>query len=1057
MPFIYDEDKALLKVDDSQFAKGSKTGLLENYEASRDNLRAVDNSDANFNNLKSNYDEIVTYLQEEGHTNFQNPLDVNLEDLAKFPAATTTLPIVTSEAAKAYKYYSPSQDVFWTELAKLYDENPKIRVNLEKRGLGSKDDLINKSLEGARKTFENYADVSSRRTGWGVVGDILGTVKAFTEDPLMVLTSPASFAYNVPKAIIPAVAKTASREAIIAGTTEAAVQFGFASGYREKAGLPNEIEILGKKVPISVVNTTLATVGGGVLAGSFMGLGKGTPLAIQKFRKEFNKLPDFKVLQVFEKLKIKNPVELSTEDSTVFQSPFKDDLKNNKIFNQEVKQAEEAIAFEEKIPLKTTEAEPSKQSLEEIPVKYELVDPDQIDFDPVNFQYKTRGDEKGITDKLKGITTWDQPSSGTVMIYEFANGKRAIVDGHQRLGLAKRLKTDATGNKIMLQSIVFREIDGVSPKAAKYKGLISNLSNNTGTPEDAATVLRSEYGVNWEKIKATLPPRTSLVQNTQGLIKLSDEAWGMVRNGKYNVKLAARIGAVIEDKDLHAKVLQQLSGKKFNSLTELNLTLNQINTLPKTITKQETLFGEEFFAESLFVERSKLLNWAAKNLKQKSLAFKSIVQNEDTLAGAGNKLNKEGNLDEKTKYDIILGRLESVALTPGQLSDDLTRAAQLLKNGDKAAAEQSLLDSIEVAAREGTFNKLEFSGPARAVEAEDARQALAETQPKEKIVLYDKVEESNSSITNDLFGDESLKSIKSLVDNGKEVNTVPAANLRSGSQVVPVQRTETSLSSTVFAKDTAEPPSFLGDTTKVVGDTNSINNGRIYHKFNNYNDIVNAANEALPELNKVLDFFKKKYGAIISSNLKEASKLKRKLNLTSLGIESISDVVRGRISVKSVKEMFDVIDELKQNLKVIEVDNFIKEGRNGYRAVHIQVLNKNGLSAEIQIRHKDLDGLAGQAHKVRDQLKTATPTTKEVSDLIRKQKELEKQMNNKWNEIREKEYFNRESADNLDRVVADGLDFADDGTSKLVYQNNKESLQEISEIDNLLERLKDCK
>ena len=1055
MSFVYDEEKSLLKVNEDQLARGTKTNFIENYEASKESLLKSNNSDARYNNLQKNYDEIVTYLQDQGHSDMENPLSLSMIDFADTPTNFTNAPIM-SQAVKAKKYYT-SQNEFWDKLENIYAENPKIKIGLQKRGLATKDDIIQKSLGDAKDAFNNYNDIASRQSFWGAIGDFAGSFTAILQDPAIAVTLPFSTAYSIPKATLPAIAKVAGRESIIAGASEALVQYGFANDYREEAEIPNEIEILGKKVPVALVNTVMASVGGGVLSGAFTGLSKGTPQAIAKFRKEYSKLSDKQIFSIFNKLKIKKPLDVTEEDLTVYQSPFKDEPKNEKIFQQEVRQAEKALMDEEKIPLKVTEAEPSKQSLNEIPVKYELVDPDQIEFDPTNFQYKTRGDEKGITDKLKGITEWDQASSGTVMIYEFANGKRAIVDGHQRLGLAKRLKTDSAGNKIALQSIVFREVDGVSPKAAKYKGLLSNLSNNTGTPEDAATVLRSEYGVNWEKIKATLPPRTSLVKNTQGLIQLSDEAWGMIRNGQYSITLAARIGTIIKDKMLHAKVLQQLAGKKFTSATELELTLNQINNLPTTVTKQETLFGEEFFAESLFVERSKLLTWAAKNIKQKSLAFKNIVQNEDTLAGAGNKLNKEGNLDEKTKYDIILNRLESVALTPGQLSDDLTRAAKLFKDGDRAAAEQSLLESIEIAAREGTFNKLEFSGPARAVEAEDTRQAVDGTQQKEKIVVYDDAEASSSSITNDLFGPDSLKSIKSFVDNGTEVSTVPADNLRSGSQPAPVQRTETSLPSTAFAKDTAEPPSFLGDTTKVVGDINSINNGRIYHIFNNSNDAIAASKKALPEINTILDYFKNKYGATIKSNLKTKAAIDRKMNLKSLSIESISDLVRGRISLKNVKDMMDVVQDLKDNFKVIEVDNFLREGRGGYRAIPVQLLNKQGLSTEIQIRHKDLDSLVAQMHPVRDSLKTATPTSDEALALLRKQKGLEKQLNDKWNEIRQKEYFNEESTDNLDQIVADGIEIDEANNVTLKYSTNREFLEETVEIDNLLERLKDCK
>ena len=65
---------------------------------------------------------------------------------------------------------------------------------------------------------------------------------------------------------------------------------------------------------------------------------------------------------------------------------------------------------------------------------------DEIEFDPKTFQYKSGGDEFGLTGKLKQVELWDQPSSGAVLVYEFKDGRKAIIDGHQRLGLAKKIK-----------------------------------------------------------------------------------------------------------------------------------------------------------------------------------------------------------------------------------------------------------------------------------------------------------------------------------------------------------------------------------------------------------------------------------------------------------------------------------------------------------------------------------------------------------------------------------------------------------------------------------------
>ena len=72
-------------------------------------------------------------------------------------------------------------------------------------------------------------------------------------------------------------------------------------------------------------------------------------------------------------------------------------------------------------------------------------DPDEIEVDAELFQFKEGGDEFGVTDRLQGITKWMPDQAGTVVVYEYADGRRFIADGHQRLGLAKRIKASDPG------------------------------------------------------------------------------------------------------------------------------------------------------------------------------------------------------------------------------------------------------------------------------------------------------------------------------------------------------------------------------------------------------------------------------------------------------------------------------------------------------------------------------------------------------------------------------------------------------------------------------------
>ena len=68
----------------------------------------------------------------------------------------------------------------------------------------------------------------------------------------------------------------------------------------------------------------------------------------------------------------------------------------------------------------------------------------------------------------------------------------------------------------------------------------------------------------------------------------------------------------------------------------------------------------------------------------------------------------------------------------------------------------------------------------------------------------------------------------------------------------------------------------------------------------------------------------------------------------------------GRIAVDSADEIESVLKELSENANVVKVDNYynpvgleVGAQRDGYRAVHAQVLNSKGTTAEVQIIPKD--------------------------------------------------------------------------------------------------------
>ena len=1065
MTFFYDEKKASSSLGETSWSTGNRTGYLENYTAARDAFFASDRFDSEMNMLRSEYTNLTDLLNKKGYTQFTNPvkgdedIPIGYEDPREVAIRESENIIEPSQEENIYSY--------WQRLEELKLTNPDIAEELIALGYDNEENFKKTIGFKTREKWEKYHDISSRSSGsWysggGATGSIAGSMAALISDPIVLASLPLGFVYGLPSGALASIGRVAAIEGAIAMGTEAIIQFGKVKEYRGELDLPTTINIKGKEIDLALFNTLTVGFGSAAFAGLLQGAIKGGGVGVAKLRSALNASSEAEINKIADVLKIEKP-----KDVKPLETPFEDNKATNIINENNHLEAQNTVLNDVKPRFVETQTPINRKSLDEINSNVTRYKPDEIEFDPVNFQYKTDVDASGVSQKLKNVTEWDEPSAGTIVVYEFKNGKKAVVDGHQRLGLAKRLSTQ--GKKIELLSHTFREADGVLPEEAMIKGLMINLRNGTGTAIDAAKILRAGFNADWKTLSRSLPARSNLVKNTEGLIKLSDEAWGMVTNDKVLENLAARVGKLIDDKSLHANILKVLSKKKFSSLAEMELVLRQANNLPKTVTKQDNLFGTEFFAETLLVERSQLLNWAAKNLKRKSQAFKTIVENDKTLQKAGNKLNKLGNEEEKLLYEEILSRLEQVSLQHGELSSQLTKAAQLLKEGKRTDAEELFIQAIDDAAAKGDFRGIDVSGSSRINEAEIETQTISPKYEEDLSTnkLFDDpivgAKDQASALADDIVGEGIPKSIKSEVDNGELVSTSPAVKSLSINQDLPVgsQRTKATPPSTVFAADIASPPSSLTDATRVIGDISSITNRKLYHKFNDINKIKELANKNFQGYKEFLEQFKKKHNANIEIDIKSEKSIARKLkqpedpNISARQPESIGDILRARINVDTIDQARAAARDIKKSVKVIQEKNFLStEGReDGYRAIHYQLLTNDGITAELQIRLKSMGEILTRSHKLRDMKSSDFKTAKGLAAFETAKDQIKLELDDAWlRAIKEQPLASEEL---IDQKIITGKKIVNGEEVDI-----EDTIREVLEVDanelKAIERLKDC-
>ena len=320
----------------------------------------------------------------------------------------------------------------------------------------------------------------------------------------------------------------------------------------------------------------------------------------------------------------------------------------------------------------------------------ESINPRNVTVDANQFQFKASGDKAGVTDRLKGVDEWDADLAGVVVVWERADGKQFIVDGHQRLALANRaLDAGQDPEQVLLNARVWKETDGVTPSDARQRAAIKNIAEGTGTPIDAAKVLR-ELGADGMSRMSPLPPNSVLVRDAQGLSKLGDDAFKAVINDVVDARYGAIVGDLIADSNEQSAIINALSIHKPSNLNQARIMVQDMKAAGFQRTETEDLFGGQTLTETLFKERARVIDHAMKQVKRDRQTFSVLNEQGGRIESAGNVLNRDENLVRVADGEAAMVALSKLANTKGAVSDAIQQAAERLKSGEsiqKASAD----------------------------------------------------------------------------------------------------------------------------------------------------------------------------------------------------------------------------------------------------------------------------------------------------------------------------------------------------------------------------------
>jgi ubiquinone biosynthesis protein COQ9 len=335
-------------------------------------------------------------------------------------------------------------------------------------------------------------------------------------------------------------------------------------------------------------------------------------------------------------------------------------------------------------------------------------DPNEIKVDAETFQFKAGGDIYGVTERLKDVKQWDPISANTVIVYEKADGDKFIVDGHQRLALAKKLLAENPDQKIDIIGFPLREIDNVSMEEAKIIAAFKNIREGTGTAIDAAKILKVS-----PDLLGTLPPRSALVQQAQGLIQLSDDAFRLINNDVIPANYGAIVGRNITDPADQIAVIEMLKRLDPSNNNQAEAIVRQMKETGFSKATQESLFGEEVISESLLLERAKILDTSMSVIKNDKQLFKSLIENADKIEESGNVLNKVNNQSNEAIYAKAIQIIKANANTKGPISESLTNLAKEFKEGGSKGLQgyaREFANRVRESIAKGEYDRITTSG-----------------------------------------------------------------------------------------------------------------------------------------------------------------------------------------------------------------------------------------------------------------------------------------------------------------------------------------------------------
>jgi hypothetical protein len=362
-----------------------------------------------------------------------------------------------------------------------------------------------------------------------------------------------------------------------------------------------------------------------------------------------------------------------------------------------------------------------------------MFDPTQLNVDASRFQFKSGGDEYGVTGALRNVTKWDPAKAQSIIVWEANDGKLYVADGHQRAGLARRLTEQGSAKDIQLPGVLYREKDGISAGDIKAIAAVTNIANGSGSALDGAKVLRARPDL----MDGSLPLSVGKGKQAAALARLGDEPFRMVVNDVVPEHYGAVVGELIPNDPARQaaamKAIARFEPKNADEAAVLTQRVAQAELAKAEEGKQTSMFGDLETPESTAGEEMKIVGRAIAELKKDKALFSRVLANAERIEQTGSHIAREQAQGVASDAELFAKTLTSDAYTKGPLRTELVKAARDLKNGKSTVGDATgrILDALR---REAEAHGADRAG---AVEREPEAPSLELAQTSDANDLFE--------------------------------------------------------------------------------------------------------------------------------------------------------------------------------------------------------------------------------------------------------------------------------------------------------------------------------